>query len=358
MTPEACVLKCLRGGHADKVPFTMYNCPQTGVERELRNRGMCIVDRGGPVYSTSSPNVHMHRTVEWNADLSIRYLKTFYDTPVGTVSTLHQEGGGRPNAMTEYMFKSPDDYKVIHFILNDMQITPANPASWEAKRKHWNGDAIIRGSIGTEPLQMFISEYWIKMQDFCVEWMDNRDEILKLYNVMVEKHRQIYPIAASMPATHIQYGGNVIADIVGRENYREYYMPVYAEAAELLNKKGILLSSHYDGNCGMLKDLIAESGLGVIEAFTPAPDTDMTLREARETWSDKILWLNFPSSVHLRSDEEVEQFTVDLLNELDSVDGIIMGITEDMPAHRGLDSCRAIMNGLDRHAKERPELYR
>jgi hypothetical protein len=34
-----------------------------------------------------------------------------------------------------------------------------------------------------------------------------------------------------------------------------------------------------------------------------------------------------------------------------------MGITEDIPEHRWRGSCRAIMDGLDRHARERPETY-
>ena len=53
----------------------------------------------------------------------------------------------------------------------------------------------------------------------------------------------------------------------------------------------------------------------------------------------------------------VERFTVDMLSELSSIDGILMGITEDMPPDRHLDSCKAIMDGLDRHAREKAKLY-
>jgi len=34
-----------------------------------------------------------------------------------------------------------------------------------------------------------------------------------------------------------------------------------------------------------------------------------------------------------------------------------MGITEDVPEHRWRDSFAAIMDGLDRHAADRPDLY-
>ncbi len=83
----------------------------------------------------------------------------------------------------------------------------------------------------------------------------------------------------------------------------------------------------------------------------------MTLGEARAAWPDKVLWLNFPSSVHLKPDAEVEQTAVDLLNEVATTDGLLMGVTEDMPPERWQDSCRAIMAGLERHAREQPDMY-
>ena len=68
--------------------------------------------------------------------------------------------------------------------------------------------------------------------------------------------------------------------------------------------------------------------------------------------------MNYSSSVHLRPDQEVRQFTVDLLNQANTVDGLIMGITEDIPLNRWQASCTAIMDGLDHHAREKPGLYK
>jgi hypothetical protein len=198
----------------------------------------------------------------------------------------------------------------------------------------------------------------MKTEDFCVQWMENRDEILKLYRAIVEKRREVYPIVAASPVMHANYGGNVIPEIIGPDVFRDYYLPHYNEAAEVMHRHGKLIGSHLDDDCGLLAPLIAKTDLDYIEAFTPAPTTDMTLAEARAAWPDKVLWLNFPSDRHLLDDAGVERFTVDMLDTLASVDGVIMGVTEDMPPERGLNSCRAIMDGLDRHVKERPLLYR
>ena len=47
------------------------------------------------------------------------------------------------------------------------------------------------------------------------------------------------------------------------------------------------------GTLSALPAAIAGTSLDYIEAFTPAPDTDMTLGAAREAWPGKVLWLNF-----------------------------------------------------------------
>lgn len=48
----------MHGSHGDRVPFTIYESkiPQCAAEREMRNRGLCIVNRVG-VFKTHLPHV-------------------------------------------------------------------------------------------------------------------------------------------------------------------------------------------------------------------------------------------------------------------------------------------------------------
>jgi hypothetical protein len=355
MTPRELVLTALRGGHGPRVPFTMYECmiPQCADERAMRNRGLCIVQRWPQVYTTHRPNVKATQTVRWEGGK--RLVRTVYETPVGSVWTL-EEPAGFTVWHHEKMFKGPQDYAALEFMIRDEVYEPNYEAFAEAER--WRGeDFIMRAGLGLEPLQALVSGTIMSMEHFCVEWMERRDEVLRLYEALVEERRGVYPLVAASPATHANYGGNVVPEVIGPETFAEYYVPHYDEAAEELHAAGKLIGCHLDGNNRLIADAVAATGLDYVEAFTPAPDTDMSLAEARAAWPDKALWLNFPSSVHLRPDEEVEQFTLDLLDELDSVDGLLVGITEDMPPERWRGSCRAIMDGLERHARERPDLY-
>ena len=355
MTPRERIERVLRGEPSDIVPFTMYECmiPQCGAEREMRNRGMCIVERRVPAYKVHRPNVRVTRETYWDGELEM--TRTLYETPVGTLSTLREEAGFTA-WQHEKMFKTPDDYKALLFFIEDTVYEPTYK-SFSLAQARYGGDAIFRPSFGLEPLQALISGSMMGMEDFCIEWMDRRDEVETLYRALVEDRRKLYPIVAESPALHANYGGNVVQEIIGPKTFEDYYVQHYNEAAEVMHKHGKFVGCHFDSNNALIAEVIASTDLDYIEAFTPAPDTDMTLGEARRAWPDKVLWLNYPSSVHLKSDATVIQATVDLLNELDTCQGIIMGITEDMPPERWRDSCTAIMDGLERHAREYPQRY-
>ncbi len=354
MTPRERVETVLNGGRAEVVPFTMYECmiPQCAAERELRNRGLCIVRRD-PVFTTRRPNVKTTRLTYTEGGKTL--VRTVHQTPAGTLTAVAE-----PAAFTswqrEYPFKGPEDYKAILFLFRDECYEPAYErfASAEAAFGH---DAIFRAGFGLEPLQQLVSGHVLSMEDFCLEWMQRRDELLKLYDALVENRRRVYPIVAASPAGHANYGGNVVPEVTGPEIFRKYYLPHYNEAAEIMHRCGKKIGCHFDGNCRLLAEAIAETDLDYIEAFTPAPDTDMSLAEARAAWGEKVLWLNFPSSLHLRGDADIAAAAVEMLDSLPAPDGVIVGITEDIPAHRWQDSCRAIMDGLDRHARAHPHLY-
>jgi len=355
VTPRALVECVLRGHEAPQVPFTIYETmiPQCAAEREMRNRGMCIVERRVPAYRTHRPNVRVRS--ETFVEGAKELVRTSYETPVGTLTTLH-EPAGFTSWWHERMWKRPEDYRALLYLIQDERYEPCYDALGEAQARAGE-DLIFRSGFGLEPLQSLITGTMMKTEDFCIQWMENRDEIDKLYRALVSKRRETYPIVAQSPVMHANYGGNVIPEIIGPEVFRDYYVPHYNEAAEVMHRHGKLVGCHFDDETALLADLIAQTDLDYIEAFTPAPDTDMSLAEARRKWPGKVLWLNFPSSVHLRPDREVERAAFDLLEEIESPRGVIMGITEDMPESRWRDSCRAVMDGLARHARERPERY-
>ncbi len=334
MTPRQRVEMVIAGQKPDHVPFTVYEykIPQCAVERQLRNEGLCIMNRRYVGYSTVTPNCQTETYSYTDEKTGKGMVRTVTHTPKGDLTSL-SEPADFTSWRHELPFKGPEDYEKLIFQANDTQFV-ADYGS-VIKAQEWLGDDVyLRGGMpGYSPLQGLIYTY-MGVETFTIEWMERRDELMRLYQALHERNRRCYKILAESPHQVVQYGGNVSPEIVGTERFRNYVLPHYNELAEELHRRGKQLLVHLDANCRLFAQEIADSGIDIVEAFTPAPDTDMTLAEARAAWPDKVLWINFPSSVHLSSAEVVYETARDLIAQNGEADRFLIGITEDVPEDR------------------------
>jgi len=268
--------------------------------------------------------------------------RTFFNSSAGELSTL-TENGINTIWTYEHMFKSSDDYKALEFYIRDSVIIPDYGRVSKAAQM-LGDDFVVRDQIPLEPLQALISEY-MGTESYGYEWMDNRDEIFRLYNALVELNRKAYQVVSESPLEFANYGGNVVPQIIGKENFRKYFLPNYEEAAEMLHKNGKLIGCHFDADNTLIMDDIADTTLDYIEAYDPgiSPPVDQALN----LWHDKVLWINWPSSWHLHSVKEVYEDTVRLIQKAGDKGRFIIGITEDVPEELWQRNYSAIMDAVE-----------
>ncbi len=339
MTPRERVECALRGGRPDSVPFTIYanKLPRCQVELEVRNLGACMLERSPAPYTVHTPNVRS-TSVQYSEN-GISRTKTTTETPGGTITTINRPAPGT-TWREKLPFSGPDDYAAILAMVRDRHYGESYAAFVAARERYGNG-SFLRASIGYSPLQEIIYAH-MGVEQFSIEWAERRDDVLKLYDALTEDRRKLYPIIADSPALATNYGGNVSPEIVGVERFERYILPHYDEAAEIIGRRGNLLGVHLDGNTRAIAESVARSRIHYVEAFTPPPDCDLTVREALEMWPDKVLWINFPSSVHHHGVEFVRDMMRDILHEAAPGDRFIAGITEDVPDHAWPETFPAI----------------
>ena len=350
MTPQQRVMAVLRHETPDCIPFTAYEnkVHRCSTERVLRNRGMCIVARTTS-YDIHYPNV-LITTHGYKDARGKNIIKTTYETPVGTLTDL-AEPAGFTTWKHERVFKSPDDYKALLFMIKDATVTPQYARA--AKLQQDLGeDFLVRDWISHEPLQIMQSEY-MGIENFCLEWMENRDDVLKLYDAVIELNRVLYKVVAEGPLETANYGGNVTPSVIGKNVFREYYMPHYHEFTEEMHKYRKYVGVHFDADNMLIMNDIAETELDYIEAY----DAGMSppIGKAKEIFGNKVLWINWPSAWHLYDPEEVRHRTVELLCESGG-DNIIVGITEDVPEDRWRLNFSAIMDGIEDYHERREHI--
>lgn len=341
---RARIMRVLRGESENHVPFTTYSLfsELSTFERQMRERGLGYV-----VISSSYDIVQKEATVReirYTAKNGSAMIRTEYETPYGL---LYTEQKPQPELYTswtkEHLFKSEDDYKAILWLVKDMKAVPRYDRAARLASS-LGEDFAVRDQIPLEPLQNMISSNYMDAQTFSLEWYDNRDEILKLYDAFRELNRSIYPIVANGPLEFMNYGGNVIPAIIGKKNFAQYYIPNYNEAAEIVHKKGKLIGTHLDDNNETIMEEIASADLDYIEAYDPvfSPPLETAFKQFR----GKAIWINWPSAWHSETAERAEELTGEMLSHIKPSDRLLIAVTENMPAGKERELFPAILDGI------------
>jgi uroporphyrinogen-III decarboxylase len=212
------------------------------------------------------------------------------------------------------------------------------------------GDAFFKTSAPGSPLHSIMYDI-MGIDTFSTEWAERRDRVIALHDAMVENQRDIYSIVAESPAMIVQCGGNYAPEVLGKQRFIDYVLPHWEEVNAILHKGGKLVGCHLDANNKLWAKEVGESQLDWIEAFSPYPDTDMTVAEARNIWPEKVLFINFPSAVHLEEPRVIEETTKQILKEAAPGDRFIIGITENVPDSRWRESFHTILKTVNKFGR-------
>jgi uroporphyrinogen-III decarboxylase len=322
----------LKGEVADRIPWLIYSnhLPRGSFERRMRNMGLGL-DVRCSVYKSYTPNVKVESKTMGD------YTYIVYRTPVGEVYSKYRTGltfqfKGQGSWMVGHPIKKVEDIDVVRFIVEDTVYEPQYDV-YEQLEEELEGDGVVTVGGDYTPLMKIIVSF-MGFQNFVLMQMKHMDKINELIDALDRKYMEMYSIIAKSPAKIVRVGDNIDGVIISPKLFEKYCLPYYNKYAEILKRSGKYVISHMDGRLKALKELIAKTKLDAIEAFTPPPMGDLTITEARKAWSDKVIWMNFPEEVFLRSREEIESYTKNLLREMAPGFRYIISVTEDVhPAH-------------------------
>jgi uroporphyrinogen-III decarboxylase len=217
----------------------------------------------------------------------------------------------------------------MEFYYRDMLFQDNAAAIREAQRRVGT-DGLVMLRIAKSPVQEMLYQM-MGLERFAEDYHLRRDLFDSLHVAMVKRYEELYDLAADSPVEILQLGDNIASDVVGRERFRNYLMPEYGKLMKRLAGTGKKLAVHMDGRLKSLKEDIAAAEFDIVEAMTPSPMGDVSVREAREAWPHKALWINFTSSMHIERAEVIEKHTRQLLEEAKTKRGFAISVTEDAP---------------------------
>ncbi|MFX0156162.1 MAG: uroporphyrinogen decarboxylase family protein [Candidatus Hodarchaeota archaeon] len=355
MNAKERILTVLRREAPDIIPFSVYfeTLQLAGLAvyepwRKLLDKGLCLhVPLIAQMYKVNCPNAKMdiihqygNRTSWSPLDLLIA-LEEPHDivgkitTPVGEITCKaslksldllvqlpwFQEDG--------YLIKDIKDYEVIKYLIEDAEYVP-NYDDFKELEMILGNFGIVDSLMPKSPLQSLIMLMGPKK--LSLDYYMHQKEFDDLYRVIYKKQLEIYKIAAESPAKVIWAPDNVTSLITSPKLFERYNIPFYNEVADILHKYDKIYIVHMDGTLKNLVKLIAKTRIDVIESFTHPPVGDLTIREAKKLWKDKVIWANFPEPVSMQGQKAVRAKTIEMLNDAAPGDNFLMGISEGFPS--------------------------
>jgi len=347
MTPRERYFSALAGDLPDRIPMTIWNnkLPGGDIDSQLLELGVCVINKSS-VWRQSYDGIETTSLIEKALDgTSIR--KTSFFTPAGKLTTVERL---LPNTIwiKKYLFSDASDFEAIESLIASRRYEPDFNRFLEDDTL-FGTHSLARPTTIHSPMHELIYEF-MGIENFSIQWAENRDRLLHLCNVLKQDWYQRVKLTATSPAKFAVIEGNTQFQVVGEERFMKYYFPNIEEACELLHASGIYAGAHLDGHNKRLAPLIAKTSLDFIESFTPPPDCDLPIREARQIWPHKSILLHFPSSIHLRGEQAIEFAVIDILKQVEPGDRFTFGVMEDVP-NRGVDTLLPLFKNIHKRSK-------
>ena len=319
----------LFGGKPDRVPFAPYAnlIPRGDFERELRNRGMGLLSSCSTVWS-EMPNVSVSRRTE--GDISY----TTHHTPVGSVRSARKTHVGRiidgENVEWEAPVKSVGDLPPVIFMIDDT-VYHTDYGRWEAAVREVGADGIVRSDGLVSPYE---SAYWegsgayMSLETWATMQVEHPGDFARLLEALDRRVRRRTPLALAAPGESAYFGW--LGGIFGPKQFERNMLPFYREFVPLFEAAGKRCVLHADATkLAVFADLVRQTGVHIVEAFTPPPVGDLSIAEARAAWGPEVvIWVNFPETIFWSGPEETYEYTAELLRQNARSPRFAMGLTE------------------------------
>jgi len=195
-----------------------------------------------------------------------------WKTPLGTLTSVKQMAADGSFASTKYVVETLEDLDVLEYIVTHTKV--------RADYEHINSVLSQIGELGVADLAVWRSPFGRIVQDYVgieqtAYWMyDHRQRMLDLLRLLEEQDLKFIELAARSDARIVIISDHADDALLSPRWYKEFCMPFYQKACQILHEHGKIVSTHLDGNIFMLLPLLKDTGFDLLDGCTPAPMTN------------------------------------------------------------------------------------
>ena len=337
MTMRERMLAVIEGRPFDRVPFVQYDGINVAAasNEEIwdtvgrQNLGLLV---WSGVTALQTPNCRFDVTESERNGM--RCVTTTLHTGKGDLTEERfYEPVFNSSAASRHYLRDLTDYETFLCYLRDVVVVE-HTESYLQHYRNLGDDGIPMVALQRNPWQQMWIQ-WASLTDFCMHMADDPDLVgaclEELGRIQLQICETIAGLMDRIPIHYVNFPDNITAPAIGVDRFRLYCMPYYERMHDLMEGRKAVLAAHMDGDLKPLWAAIGESKVNAIDSLSPPPDNDTPVGDAASMWPEKRLFVNFPSSVHLRDPEEIRAEAMAILDQAGNSGRMWIQISENVP---------------------------
>jgi len=277
---------------------------------------------------------------------NLRY-ETTIQTPVGTVNSIFARNTQNPGVMPiKWFIEEEKDLLVYSYIEEGTTYKFNNEKYDELNREmgHLGLPAMFIPRVNLQKLYIELSG--VINSTYLLN--DSQEAVENYFKALSKSQEKMVKVIANSPLEWINYGDNIHSKLSPPSLFEKYILPEYELRGDLLHRAGKFVYSHWDGDVKELLPYAKSCFLDGIEAITPIPQGDVTLKEVKAALGDDIFLIDGIASILFNETyplSELEKQTKEVLNLFEGQ--LILGISDEFPSDGKLNRIEFVNNIVD-----------
>lgn len=319
------LLAAIRGEAVDRVPwspFLAYYWDYLPAQVQARGQFAYLKEMGADPLLRGSHLLYKctYKNCEFEDKAIGKVGYRAYHTPVGTLveKGMHSDVG-RTYFRTEHPVKTPEDFKILQYIHENMVIEP-NYEQFEADLALYGDDALMLPLLGAHGKTAFQSlvEQWVGTENLVYMLYDEPEVVEECLAVMQARDEETVRISVNSAADGFIFWEDSSTTNISPAMFEKYTKPEIDRWGELIHDAGKLLIHHACGHLRDLLPLMARSNIDAVESISPPPTGNVTLQEAAAILPEHMALIGGLEPVRLMNGtvEDVRRDALELMKDL------------------------------------------
>lgn len=268
--------------------------------------------------------------------------------PAGSLTRHWQLAADGSWASLDYWMDGPEDLPVLESLVDAERYTLLD----ENIRRVLDGIGEMGQAdivVNRSPFGKLLHEYLGFAQT--VFLLEDEPELCEHFlEVQTRKDKELMELAAASSCSLVLICDHADSTLFSPTMYRQWCIPFYKQAGEILGRANKFVSTHLDGNLHTLLPLMAQTGFHILDGCTPAPMFDYEPEElAASLAPEQTAFVGVPSALFCDGTGEEELFALaDRI--LRAFHGrVILNVGDILPANGDIRKVIALGEYVKRH---------